>query len=325
MEFKENIKFSFTPSFEITEGKDTSGTWLQIGGLALEEGVSRNNNKYTLKNLEENNGKQFKWLFGHPSDGSVEEHIVGMGKLTQENNKLFHEGKIRNTARHPDVLEAVKDGFLGPSIHATADKVSREEGVYTVEGLEIDGVGLVAFQGVKNASIDYAIAESFDKMESSVAEDEKKSESEGELKMSEEEIKQPEPEAQPQPAEEPQAEPAKEEEAPAQEDFTSEEVKSLREELNAIKLARKNDLVESIVSINKDLKKEELMNESDEKLKIVLEYEMKLSQKTESAAVVETEQHEEEKVSFVENKDGSYSMSKEMYENFNKEIRNKVR
>ena len=206
---KENVDLHFSPSFEITEGSNSS--WLKIGGLALNEGVSRNGNKYTFENLVENNGKDFKWLFGHPGD-DVEEHIVGKGRLHLSGKDLLHEGKIRNTARHPDVVQSVKDGFLGPSIHANARKITEKDGDYLVEGLNIMGVGLVAFQGVKSASIDYAIAESFEMKESSEEDAEKPME---EDKMSEEEVKQPEAAPEEQPVEEPKAEEPPKEEPPA--------------------------------------------------------------------------------------------------------------
>jgi len=316
----ENVKLNFSPEFQVNEGKDSGGSWLSIGGLALEEGISKNKNKYTFNNLKENHGREFKWLFGHPG-ADAEEHIVGLGKLSQSGSKLFHEGKIRNTARHPDVVEMVKDGFLGPSIHATAKKIKHEEGVYTVEGLEIDGVGLVAFQGVKNASIDYAVAESFELIET---EERKKTESEV-IKMSEEEVKQPEAPAEapapaPEPVEAPKEEP-KEEPAPAQENFSAEEIKAIREELNALKMAKKQSLVESILKVNSNMKSEDLMKESEEKLAMVLEYEGKLANK--SSAVVEEAQPEVAK--FVEEKDGSYTMSEGLYKKFNSELRERVR
>lgn len=160
----ENIEFNFTPeSIQITEGeKQPDGMkWIKIGGTALTEGISRNNNVYTFENLQENSGNDFKWLFGHPDE--PEEHIIGKGILKLDGGVLKHEGHIRNTSRHPDVVESVKDGFLGPSIHASARKVVESEGKYHIEGLRIEGIGLVGFQGVKDASIDYAIAESFRK------------------------------------------------------------------------------------------------------------------------------------------------------------------
>lgn len=311
----ENLSFNFNPSFNIKEGKD-GNSWLSIGGTALEEGVSRNNNKYTYNNLVENNDREFKWLFGHP-EIDAEEHIVGLGKLSLQEGKLLHEGRIRNTSRHPDVVEMVKDGFLGPSIHASAKKVSFEEGVYHVEGLEIEGVGLVAFQGVKSANIDYALAESFDKAESS-KEDVKVNTEEN--KMSEEEKIKPEE----QPKEEPKKEEQPKKEEPAKESLSVEEIRTLKEEIATLKNAKKEELVGSIVKINKDLKKEELMKESDEKLNLVLEYETKLASKNESVGVVEEESKKETK-DFGIAKDGSYTMTKEMYDNFNKELRERVR
>ena len=317
------MSFKFNPSFELKEG--ANGSWLAIGGMALEEGVSRNNNKYTIENLKENDGREFKWLFGHP-DHDAEEHIVGLGKLSLQEGKLLHEGKIRNTARHPDVVEMVRDGFLGPSIHASAKEVSFEEGVYSVKGLEIEGVGLVAFQGVKSASIDYALAESFEKAESSK---EDVTETMEETKMAEEEQNVPEEQPKEEPKqEEPVAEEPKEEEPkkeePAQESLSVEEIRMLKEELATLKNAKKNEMVESIISINKDLKKEELMKETDEKLKLVLEYETKLAQKNESVGVVEEEVKEETKEFGVAD-DGSYTMTKEMYAKFNKELKERVR
>ena len=319
--FVENVSFSFTPSFQITEGHDAvDGKWLRIGGLALEETVSRNNNSYSVENLAENNGREFKWIFGHHR-GDVEEHIVGMGKLSHDNKQLFHEGKIRNTSRHPDVVEMVKDGMLGPSIHATAKKVVEEEGVYHVEGLEIEGVALVAFQGVKTASIDYALAESFELNESQISGVKEQREDDN---MSEE-IKQPAPEAEEVKAEAPVEAPVAEPEAPAEDKSAEEALKkiaALEEELASLKKDNKSELVESILKVNKDLKSEDLLNESVEKLELVLEYEKKLSEKPVSQAVVEAEIVEPEGFEEVNH---SYSMTKESYKKFNEAIRNKVR
>jgi len=314
-EIIENLSFEFTPEFEITESK--SKGWLRIGGIALVEGESQNKNVYSIKNLKENDGKKFKWLFGHPS--SPEEHIIGNGSLVLENGKLIHEGKIRNTSTHPDVVESIQDGFLGPSIHASAEKVERKDGRYFIEGLSIDGIGVVAFQGVKSASIDYAIAESFNKelndVKESSEEDDKDKDKE-EIIMSEEEIKNEQPEA---PAEEPKEEPAE----PAEEDI-AEKLKVVQKELAEIKEAKKNELVESIVAINGKLKADELKKESVEKLELMKMYETKLSEKTDSVAVVETEEVKESKATF-EEKDGTLSLTKEAYDKFNKEIRERVR
>ena len=319
-EIIENMKFSFRPEVTIEESKK-DGSWLRIGGTALVEGTSKNNNVYTNKNLKENAGKEFKWLFGHPD--SPEEHVVGSGALTLEEGKLFHEGKIRNTAKHPDVVEQVRDKFLGPSIHASVKRAIRKEGKYHLEGLSIDGIGLVAFQGVKQASIDYAIAESFekelfDRKESTL--DEKNNNDKGDNKMSEEEKAPVEPVA-----EEPKAEVPSEEKA---EESTNmkEELQAVKEELKTLRESKKTALVESIVAINKELKAEDLMKESDEKLNLMKEYESKLSVKKESVAIVEGDEEEAKPAEeVVEEKDGSYSVSEAAYEKFNAELRERVR
>jgi len=279
-----NLKFEWKPNFEIKEaGKEEGQQWLKLGGIALEEGTSKNNNVYSIENLKENDGREFKWLFGHPDE--PEEHIIGLGGLSLAENRLMHEGRIRNTSSHPDVVEMVKDGFLGPSIHASADKVTRKEGNYHVEGLSIDGIGLVAFQGVKNASIDYAIAESFDKemtelVESSVIEDVEKIKT-GETMA--EEVKKEEPPVE-ETAEEEKVEEVVEEPAPEPETKTeSDELKALRKEMDEMK--------------------------------------KKLEEKEKSVAVVETE---EKPAEFIEN-NGGLSYTEEMRAQFNKELRERVR
>ena len=318
-----NLVFEFTPEYDVIESTNKEGTWLKIGGTALEEGISRNKNIYSYKNLKENDGRSVKWLVGHPKS-NIEEHIVGNGKVYLDGAKLKHEGMIRNTANHPDVVEAIKDKFLGPSIHASAEKVVQTKEGYVIEGLSIKGIGLVAFQGVKNATIDYAIAESFERAEEKVIETDLNNDK-GD-KMSEEE----------KPAEKPAEEKVEEtpSEAKPQESVSIAEIKAIkeelaslkeiREELNVMKSEKKNELVESIVALNKDLKKEDLVKESQEKLELIREYETKLSKKTESSAIVEEdEKHSEGKI--IEQKDGTVSMSTELYESFNKEIRDRVR
>jgi len=317
MQSKRDISFNFTPSFEITEGKDNRGQWLKIGGVALKEGISRNNNHYTYENLTENNGQDFKWLFGHPSE-NVEEHVIGLGQLHLNGADLMHEGKIRNTIRHPDVVEMVRDNLLGPSIHATAKEVIKEEGVYKVRGLNIEAVGLVAFQGVKSASIDYAIAESFE-MKESCKQDEEELVTTEVTNMEEVKVEVETPVETPvESVAEPVVEPVEKTES-----FSSEDIKLLKEELDRLKNSAKIDVIESIIIMNKDLKKDELMTESIEQLNLRKEYETKLSSTTESVAVVETEEVENIGTVVVEN--GDCSMSKTMYEKFNKELRERVR
>jgi hypothetical protein len=309
----ENIEFNFSTPFTITEAGVTEGRkWLKIGGIALEEGVSANLRQYTIQNLAENDGKSFKWLFGHPriSEGEhFEPHIVGMGKLKLDGNKLIHEGMIRNTAQHPDVVEAVQDGFLGPSIHGFCKKISKKDGKLAIEGLDIGLIALVAVQGVKNASIDYAIAESFDKKMNELAEASIESD-EVANNTATEEPKMDE------------TKPVVAEAKPATPAVSMEEYNNLKSELATIKEAKKKDLVGQICEMNKKLKAEDLLKETEDHLKLVLEYEMKLAQKPAEAAAVVEDNNKPEVIG--EAKDGSISLTEEAYKKFNKELKERV-
>jgi len=329
-----NLKFEWLPSFEIKEsGEDRHGTkWLKIGGTALTEGVSKNKNHYSFSNLMENDGKQFKYLFGHPEN--AENHVVGLGGLNVKEGKLKHDGQVRNTVEHPDVVEAIRDNFLAPSIHASIQKVTRKEGTYYVEGLSIDGIGLVAFQGVKNASIDYAIVESFDremaeKLESSNGDVEKKKTGE---KMTEEEDNKnkdtPASDAPANPADKPADEPAAaddtkdgsepkdgedkgKDDKPAEPDKPTEPDKPAESDKPA-------DVKESPDDV-KALKKE--LSDLKSIMTEMAEMKKKFEEKEKSVALVETQ---DKKQGIVEH-DGAITYSEKMYQQYNKELREKVR
>jgi len=261
----EDLKFTFTPQFKILEsGSDTKGKWCKIGGTALTEGISTNKNKYTVQNLVENDGRKFKWLVGHPKD-LIEKHVVGTGQLTISGSELLHEGKIRNTAMHPDIVESVQDGFVGPSIQAFAKRVTREGSHYNIEGLEVDFIGFVASQGVKDASIDYAIAESFDRTESSEAREEEEGDAQDNKKTEESSMT---------------------EKTDVKESVSVEEFKKVQEALDTQKAeisrlteARKKDLASQVMEINKDLKEEDLLKESESQLSMRVDYEKRLAEK----------------------------------------------
>lgn len=322
-EVKENVDLQFSPAFEISESEKTSEGWLKIGGIALAEGKSKNGISYRYENIRENDGKEFKWLVGHPEE--PESHVVGKGKFFMREGKLYHEGVIRNTATHPDIVEGVRDGFYGPSIHASASKLIRKEGEMVVEGLDIGGVGLVAFQGVRDASIEYAIAESFrpDMKESDESDVNKNNDNKGD-NMSEDQKS--EPAAQDPAKEEPkQEEPAQEEPKKEDEPQQEEKVQEMEKRLSILETERKAKIVESILNLNKELKKEDLLKESEEKLELIKEYEEKLSKKQSPTgdAVVETDASSS-KAKILE-KEGNFSLSESAYKEFQNEIRARVR
>jgi hypothetical protein len=300
-------EFTFsTDDFQVMEsGEDKSGKWIRVGGLALKEGISKNKNNYRFQNLQENDGKTFKWVVGHPKT-NVEEHVVGKGKLTLTPEGLRHEGRIRNTSKHPDIVEAVQDGFLGPSISAGFKKIVKENDAYLIEGLNIKLIGFVACQGVEAASIDYAIAESFEKTESAPV-DEKNKDTEEKLM---------------------------EDSKPT---VSVEEFKALQEshkaqklELDRITEARKKDLAGQIVEMNKDLKVEDLIKENESTLNMRVEYEKRLAGKAAKAASVTEDNHEAKKDESKPNDEiveGNFgcSLGEEAYRKFNAELKERVK
>ena len=308
----ENLSFEFTsPEIKITETDiKGEGKWLNVSGVALEAGLSRNNRRYTFENLKENDGRNFKWIVGHPME--AENHIVGKGRLSlKEGGGLNHDGVIRNTVNYPDIVESIRDGFLQPSIHAHAKRVKRVKDEFQIEGLEIDAVGLVAFPGVKGATIDYALAESFDRKLSELKESEKDVK---EIHMTEEETKS---EEQPIPAPE-VVTPVEDEEVTSESVF----VKQIREELDSMKADKKASIIERILEQNSGLNKKDLMSESDASLKLILEYEQKLA-KTVSHAVVETESNEKQ-AKIAESGNG-YSLTSEGWNELDNELREALR
>jgi len=102
-----------------------------------------------------------------------------------------------------------------------------------------------------------------------------------------------------------------------------------------MELKRKEELVESILAINKKLKKEELMEKSESELKLIREYELKLKEQEEG----ESEQGEEEGKGEVEGEEkteeaddgiivdekrGIITMNEKLYQKFNQEIKESI-
>ena len=311
----ENVKFNFTPEFKITESEKGM---MNIGGVALTECISNNKRKYTFEHIQENNNKSFKWLVGHPKE-AVEDHVIGKGMLVAEGNVLKHDGHIMNTARHPDVIEKVKAGLLGPSIHARAKTVSRDkDGNYDINGLIVEGIGLVAFQGVKEASIDYAIAESFEEMEST---EDANNKDKGDIMTEEKPEEKPEEKVDAKPEEKPEEKvEEKPEEAPKAEESTI--LESLQKEVETLKNDKKKAIVESIKEINPKLEEAKLMSESMDKLELIKEYEQKLST-TESHGIVES-QESDNTTKIIQEKDGSIRLSEQSWNEFNTELRERI-
>jgi len=338
MDIKENIELTWNESISISEsGEDKQGKWLNIGGVALKAGKSRNNRVYTVENLKENNDKEVAVFVEHDA---TTDNVIGKTTFTNEDDVLRHDGKIRNTAKHTDVVEKVKDGLLSVSIGAFAKKAIRKhtnEGYeYHLDGLNIRHLGIVGSPGVKGASIEYAIAESFngfpsdkDENESiTIIQDSNKDDQvvigdKKDLKENLEEMNMEELEK------------------------LQKENEKLKKQLESVKLAEKERLVDSILEMNKGLNKNDLIKESDDILKMRMEYEKKLNVKEEEEdkepapaepkvepkaepegeGVVEKPE-EKPQESFedgvVIEKSGDITMSEKLYKKFNDEIKESI-
>lgn len=302
-------------NYHIEEKEEGDSKFLVVEGTALDVGVSKNNRDYSFENLKENNGASFNWLVGHKDDYDNPDHNVGDGSfsLTESSNpKLDFKGRVMNTSTHPDIVTQVKEGLVAPSIQGYGDvKSVKERHKFVIKNLKIPLIALVNkhTRGVGAASIQAAIAESFinemDDVEQSNKNNDEVNKMVEENKESEKiknELKE-----------------------------KSDELQKLKE---SIEKSKKESLVNSIMELNKDLKKETLMETSESELKIIMEYEKKISEQedkhdagdanmeTSSSEDTESDEENEESLKGIvfNEKDGSISMSDKKYKQFNKSI-----
>jgi hypothetical protein len=294
---KENLVWEMQ-EFKIEEkSPDTESTkWLKVVGNALKVGTSKNNVNYRYQNLAEVANSGFNFIVSHRSDYDNPDHNVGEGVYILEGDLLKMSGKIRNTPQHPDIVEKINDGLVAPSIHGGVKNMIKKGSEVIVEGLHIPLVALVNkhARGVEAASIEVAIEESAAfEMEAEEEEVIKKETNKGE-KMSEE-VEQFKKQL-------------------AEKEL---ELKNLQE---SIEKQKKGILVESILQINKELKKEELMEKSEIELNIIKGYEQKLKERKESKSEVAEAAPKEDKLSGIVVEKGEITMSKQLYEKFNQDL-----
>jgi hypothetical protein len=304
---------------------------LKLKGTALTTGVSRNGRKYSVENLQENDQQPFNFIVGHQPDYDNPKHCVGEGIYYHQGEKLKFEGVIKNTKSNPDIVEATIDKRVAVSIqggYKTIESVGKE---VRMKGLRIPILALVNkhTRGVPGAAIEMcaAVEESLQlnevnkkNQEGETMAEENQVQEMADLKVSEAQLKL-------------QLKEAQDNLAKAESEKTK-----LQE---SIETAKKMAVVESILGINKTLKKEELMEKSDIELKLIKEYEQKLAKKpvkendqsSEEGAGEVPEGNTEEKsdndgslmegVAF-DKKTGRIGFTEEGYKAFNKSIRESV-
>ena len=332
---KNSISFmTIVESVKIKE-KDNS-KWAEIDGTALTNGMSKNNVDYTIKNLQENDGKSFNVLVGHREDYDNPDHNVGEGLYNLESNNLKYSMKVMNTPQHPDIVEKIKDELVAPSVQGGFDshKVIKENGKskVTVEGLHIPILSLVNkhVRGVDGADIATVIAERIEMEKNNIQEvnnmedkdvfakqieekdnlltESKKTleESEGKINEANDKLKESE-----------------------------EKIKKFEEAEKARVLKEKEELVDKLCESNKELKKEELMEKSDDELKIIEGYEIKIKEQKnpegsgivsmvgESAKEAKEDNDNIMDITVME-RTGDLTMTEEANEKFNQEIKERI-
>jgi len=258
---KENLVFevqNFSLEVEEKEGKVSS---LRLFGNALKEGISRNKRNYTIEHLKDNDGESFNFIVGHRQDYDNPDHNVGEGKYTLNGDKLDFEGKVFNNYHHPDIVEQIDPkGLVSVSIQGGYTDVGVKDGKVVFEGLRIPILALVNkhTRGVEAASIESAIAERLEHED----EEASKMSDEFEVKLQEKEVEITKLK---------EAMHNKEEDMKKmQKDMSDKE----KEEMNK----KKKKITESLISLNKELKEEELMEKSLSELELMEQYEKKLKE-----------------------------------------------
>ena len=296
----EGIPLHWEGKLDVKESEEKDGeTYLNIGGVALQEGISKNRNIYSVEEYKDNNDKSISYFSEHRI---VEEHLVGVGKLNMDGNKLRHSGQIKNTKMHPDIVENSANGWLAVSIDGGAKRVERikeSDGYsYKLYGVFVDNMAITPNPSVGGASIDFAISESFDAQdkgfslkesepnitkkqegENTMPEDNSIELKEANVKIQETEVKVKESEM---------------------------KLKEAQDEIDKLKdIAKKkveDDLAksvknvkENIIKVNSKVTEEDLKDKSLVELKLIESYEIKIKESETEEVVGETDEEPDEK------------------------------
>ncbi len=256
---------------EIIEVEGSPKT-IRLTGTALTVTTSHNKVNYKIANLKENDGSEFNFLVGHRKDYDNPDHNVGEGIYNLVGESLKFNGIVENTPQHPNIVEQAEKGRISVSVQGGyEDIVHEKDGSHSVIGMKIPLLALVNkhVRGVQSATIESAIAERIE------MEDEEEEEiSEG--KMAEEVDKKVEVHIKA--LEEKDKDIKKLEETLHDKE---EDLKKLKKKEEDAKKAKKNKVVESLIKVNKELKKEELVEKSLEVLETMLGYEEQKIKETE--------------------------------------------
>lgn len=290
---------------EIIEESEGKPSQVKIGGTCLVPTVSRNNNKYSISNIQENDGKEVKLFIQEHGELQVK-NVVGKLNLKMIGESLKYTGNIRNTKAHPDIVEHAINREVDMSIDARASGYSavkeQNKTVKSWKHVDIRALCGVGVGGLAENSMEYAIAESLQDTD----------EQGDNLIQEREAIKMEEMEKlKAQLAEKEQL--IKEQEDKVADMEKAAEVKAEEE---------KKEVVEEIKAVNDEAKESELMGKPISELKLMLKYEKQLKE-NEVKPVEEPEGAgegkevdagtAEEKEIIVNERDDSITMSEKLY------------
>jgi hypothetical protein len=296
----------------IVEKEGEKPTKVKVSGTCLVPTVSRNKNKYVLKNLAENDGKTVKFFM--QEHGKLElNNVVGKVGLKHTGVSLVYEGVLRNTEKHPDVVDHALNKEIDVSIDARASspRVENENGskVYSWGSIDIRALCGVGIGGVAENTMDLAVAESFDGYEAEEQKDieVKKVDESEQMKVI------------------------------AEKDNEIESLKKRVQEMETEKLrvaeAEKAKVIASIKNLNKDIKGLEEKEISE--LKLIFEYEKKLKEAEEEEEKEEEKEGNgevegepsgstEENEIVVSEAEDSITMTNKGYEKFREDLNNEL-
>lgn len=138
-------------SFEEKEGIDG----LNVTYTVAEAGVSSNNRRYKTKNLAEQKLKGLKMFTDHYYEA---DNAVGIIQDSwMKGRKLMATALIKNSHKHPDIVEMIKDGRIDSvSLGGTGDvkKVKeKDKMIDEIQNLEVKEVSFVGIPGVSRAKV----------------------------------------------------------------------------------------------------------------------------------------------------------------------------
>ena len=237
-------------------------------------------------------------------------NIVGKVGLRKVDEKLVYKGILRNTSKHPDIIEHAMNKEIDVSIdaRATGRNIIKENGqdIYTWKNIDIRALCGVGIGGLEENSMECVIAESF-----KITDDNNKNINQEQEVKKMEEVEQLKSKLQ------------EMESLLKEKEMKIDEFNKTREAEQAKELAI---LIESIKKYNKEF---DATGKTNAELKLILEYEKRLKEQEEqedegSGEVEPTGDVDENEGIVVEREKDIITMNEKMYAKFQKDLKESI-